>query len=37
MLQRNGPVTRADGEHADFESELAFERRARAIAQPTRD
>ncbi len=36
MLQRNGPVTQADGEHADFESELAFERRARAIAQPPR-
>jgi putative nucleotidyltransferase with HDIG domain len=36
MLQRDGPVTHAAGEHADFESELAFERRARAIAQPPR-
>jgi putative nucleotidyltransferase with HDIG domain len=34
MLEREGPVTLAQGEGADFESELAFERRARQIAQP---
>jgi HD-GYP domain-containing protein (c-di-GMP phosphodiesterase class II) len=35
MLERDGPVTVAHGDDADFEAELAFERRARAIAQPT--
>ncbi len=35
MLERDGPVTSVDGDDADFEAELAFERRARAIAQPT--
>jgi putative nucleotidyltransferase with HDIG domain len=35
MLERDGPVTAAGGDDADFEAELAFERRARAIAQPT--
>jgi putative nucleotidyltransferase with HDIG domain len=35
MLEREGPVTFADGDEADFEAELAFERRARMIAQPT--
>jgi putative nucleotidyltransferase with HDIG domain len=35
MLEREGPGKLASGEEADFESELAFERRARAIAQPT--
>jgi putative nucleotidyltransferase with HDIG domain len=35
MLERDGPVTQAHGDDADFEGELAFERRARAIAQPT--
>ncbi|HEY3830532.1 MAG TPA: HD domain-containing phosphohydrolase [Solirubrobacteraceae bacterium] len=35
MLERDGPVTAAQGDDADFEAELAFERRARAIAQPT--
>jgi putative nucleotidyltransferase with HDIG domain len=35
MLERAGPVTFAHGDDADFEAELAFERRARAIAQPS--
>jgi putative nucleotidyltransferase with HDIG domain len=35
MLERDGPVTTVGGDDADFEAELAFERRARAIAQPT--
>jgi len=35
MLERDGPVTLAHGDDADFEVELAFERRARQIAQPT--
>jgi putative nucleotidyltransferase with HDIG domain len=35
MLERDGPVTSVGGDDADFEAELAFERRARAIAQPT--
>jgi putative nucleotidyltransferase with HDIG domain len=35
MLERDGPVTFVHGDDADFEAELAFERRARAIAQPT--
>jgi putative nucleotidyltransferase with HDIG domain len=35
MLERDGPVTAVAGDDADFEAELAFERRARAIAQPT--
>ncbi|HEY2632733.1 MAG TPA: HD domain-containing phosphohydrolase [Solirubrobacteraceae bacterium] len=34
MLEREGPVTFAHGDDADFEAELAFERRARALAQP---
>ena len=33
MLEREGPVTFAHGDDADFETELAFERRARKIAQ----
>ena len=32
MLERDGPVTFAHGDDADFEAELAFERRARQIA-----
>jgi putative nucleotidyltransferase with HDIG domain len=35
MLEREGPVTFAHGDDADFEAELAFERRARKIAQPS--
>jgi HD-GYP domain-containing protein (c-di-GMP phosphodiesterase class II) len=35
MLERDGPVTSAHGDDADFEAELAFERRARKIAQPS--
>ncbi len=35
MLERDGPVTIAQGDDADFEAELAFERRARQIAAPT--
>jgi putative nucleotidyltransferase with HDIG domain len=35
MLERDGPVTFAHGDDADFEAELAFERRARKIAQPS--
>jgi putative nucleotidyltransferase with HDIG domain len=35
MLERDGPVTFVHGDDADFEAELAFERRARQIAQPT--
>jgi putative nucleotidyltransferase with HDIG domain len=35
MLEHDGPVTSAQGDHANFEAELAFERRARAIAQPS--
>lgn len=34
MIEREGPVTFAHGDDADFEAELAFERRARALAQP---
>lgn len=34
MLERDGPVTFAHGDDADFEAELAFERRARALAEP---
>ncbi len=36
MLEREGPVTQAHGDDADFEAELAFERRARALAAPVR-
>jgi putative nucleotidyltransferase with HDIG domain len=36
MLEHAGPVTSAQGDGADFEAELAFERKARKIAQPTR-
>jgi putative nucleotidyltransferase with HDIG domain len=35
LLERDGPVTAPGGDDANFEAELAFERRARAIAQPT--
>jgi putative nucleotidyltransferase with HDIG domain len=35
MLEREGPVTFAHGDDADFEAELAFERRTRAMAAPT--
>jgi putative nucleotidyltransferase with HDIG domain len=35
MLERDGPVIFAHGDDADFEAELAFERRARALAEPT--
>jgi putative nucleotidyltransferase with HDIG domain len=35
MLERDGPVTVAQGDDANFEAELAFERRARQIAAPT--
>jgi putative nucleotidyltransferase with HDIG domain len=34
LLEREGPVTFAHGDDADFEAELAFERRARALAEP---
>lgn len=34
MLEHDGPVTFAHGDDADFEAELAFERRARALAEP---
>jgi putative nucleotidyltransferase with HDIG domain len=34
MLERDGPVRFAHGDDADFEAELAFERRARALAEP---
>jgi len=34
MLERDGPVVFAHGDDADFEAELAFERRARSLAQP---
>ncbi len=34
MLEREGPASLANGGEVDFEAELAFERRARAIAQP---
>lgn len=34
MIEREGPVTFAHGDDADFEAELAFERRTRALAQP---
>jgi putative nucleotidyltransferase with HDIG domain len=35
MLEREGPVTSVHGDDADFEAELAFERRARKIAEPS--
>jgi HD-GYP domain-containing protein (c-di-GMP phosphodiesterase class II) len=35
MLEREGPVTLAHGDDADFEAELAFERRARSLAEPS--
>jgi len=35
MLQRESPTTIAHGDEADFEAELAFERRVRQMAQPT--
>ncbi len=34
MLERDGPVTVAHGDDANFEAELGFERRARALAAP---
>jgi putative nucleotidyltransferase with HDIG domain len=34
MLERDGPVTFAHGDDADFAAELDFERRARALALP---
>jgi putative nucleotidyltransferase with HDIG domain len=34
MLEQQGPVTFAHGDDADFEQELAFERRTRALAEP---
>lgn len=34
MLERDGPVTIAHGDDANFEAELGFERRARALAAP---
>ena len=37
MIERDGPVTVADGDDADFEAELAFERRARVLAQPAQE
>jgi putative nucleotidyltransferase with HDIG domain len=36
MLERRGPVALAHGDEADFEEELAFGRRVKTIAQPTR-
>ncbi|HMH47836.1 MAG TPA: HD domain-containing phosphohydrolase [Solirubrobacteraceae bacterium] len=35
MLERDGPVTSAGGDDADFEAELAFGRRAQKFAQPS--
>lgn len=35
MLESEGPITGTDGIEANFNDELAFERRARALAQPT--
>jgi putative nucleotidyltransferase with HDIG domain len=35
MLEREGPSAFMQGEGADFEAELSFERRARALAAPT--
>jgi putative nucleotidyltransferase with HDIG domain len=35
MLEHDGPVTSAHGDDANFETELAFERRASKIAQPS--
>jgi putative nucleotidyltransferase with HDIG domain len=34
LIEREGPTMFGQGDEVDFESELAFERRARAIAQP---
>lgn len=34
LLEREGPMTFAHNDDADFEAELAFERRARALAEP---
>jgi putative nucleotidyltransferase with HDIG domain len=34
MLEHDGPVTIAHGDDANFEAELGFERRARALAAP---
>jgi hypothetical protein len=35
MVERMGPSAFARGEDAEFEAELAFERRTRKIAQPS--
>jgi putative nucleotidyltransferase with HDIG domain len=35
MLEREGPLAFARGDEANFEEELAFGRRARALAQPS--
>lgn len=35
MLEREGPAAFTQGDGADFEAELSFERRARALAAPT--
>jgi putative nucleotidyltransferase with HDIG domain len=35
MLEREGPAAFMQGEEANFEAELSFERRARALAAPT--
>lgn len=35
MLEREGPAAFTQGEEANFEAELSFERRARALAAPT--
>jgi putative nucleotidyltransferase with HDIG domain len=35
MLERNGALVSSNDDDANFEDELAFERRARAIAQPS--
>jgi putative nucleotidyltransferase with HDIG domain len=35
MLEREGPAAFMRGDDADFEAELSFERRARALAAPT--
>ena len=34
VLEREGALTSADGDQAEFDAELAFERRARSFAQP---
>jgi hypothetical protein len=34
LLEREGALTSGDGDQAEFDAELAFERRARSFAQP---